>query len=449
MRYTLFILVFFYGLTTYAQEDQEGIISTEITGDINAIDVARERGAMAVEHLKNENFAELSKLFSGKMKETLTDEKMEQVFSSVRSQYGKIIKALEFSEKVTAEAIYYQQGIEFKKEKFNLNFSLNRDFLFNSFRLVPYTPNYTWSAPSYAKEELYDENGQTVGTEMPLTAKITVPKIENTQTIVVLVHGSGPNDMDESLGPNKIFKDLAYGFASNGIACLRYNKRSYDYPSAIAKNMNSITIDEIVVNDAVAAVKKARSLGAEKVVLIGHSLGGYLAPKIAALVELDGVIIMAGNSSPLEDVLVSQYEHLMKNDPESSIGEFQVNMIKTQVKNVQDGNYTETTPAMMFPLGLPASFWLSLKDYNAVEVSKKQAKPYLILNGKRDYQVTPEEAKRWKNGNKNPKSETIIYPGMNHLFYKGTGVLLPSEYDKEDHLDEAVLMDMVNWIKAL
>src|SRR5439155_1698817 len=42
---------------------------------------------------------------------------------------------------------------------------------------------------------------------------------------VVLLHGSGPQDRDETIGASKVFKDLAEGLASRGIEVLRYDKR--------------------------------------------------------------------------------------------------------------------------------------------------------------------------------------------------------------------------------
>lgn len=264
-----------------------------------------------------------------------------------------------------------------------------------------------------------------------------------------MVHGSGPNDMDETVGPNKLFKDLAYGLASNNIASIRYNKRTYDYPSLIQKEINSVTIDKIVVDDAVKAVKKAHELGAEKVILLGHSLGGHLAPKIAEKAELDGVVIMAGNVTPLEDLILPQFEYLIENDSTTEISEFQYNAVKYQIDNLKSSKFDSTTVGANLPLGLPGSFWLSLQDYEPQKVSKMQNIPYLILNGERDYQVPPKEAKKWKNGNNHEQSTTIIYPGLNHLFFFGEGILLPSEYEQKNHMDKKVLVDIIEWIKML
>ena len=44
-----------------------------------------------------------------------------------------------------------------------------------------------------------------------LTGTLTLPVGPGPFPAAVLVHGSGPNDRDETVGANKIFKDLAEG----------------------------------------------------------------------------------------------------------------------------------------------------------------------------------------------------------------------------------------------
>ena len=254
--------------------------------------------------------------------------------------------------------------------------------------------------------------------------------------------------MDETLGPNKCFKDISYGLASQGISSIRYNKRSYDYQNLMAKNANDITIDKEVTNDAISAVKLAKKLGYEKVILVGHSLGGHMAPKIASKSKVDGVIVLAGVSSSFVDVIVPQYVYLMENDSTSGITEFQLNMIRQQVKNVKENNYTEETVGFSLPFSLSGKYWHSLDSYDPIKIANKQKIPYLILNGDRDYQVDTVQAKNWNNGTKNPDSKTIIYPGLNHLFYFGEGVLLPAEYERKSHVEELVIMDISKWVKS-
>ena len=67
---------------------------------------------------------------------------------------------------------------------------------------------------------------------------------------VVLVHGSGPHDRDETIGPNRPFLDIARGLAAQGIAVLRYEKRSKARPQDFADG--TFGVDEETTNDAVA-----------------------------------------------------------------------------------------------------------------------------------------------------------------------------------------------------
>jgi len=75
---------------------------------------------------------------------------------------------------------------------------------------------------------------------------------------VVLVHGSGPQDRDETIGPNKPFRDLAWGLASQGIAVLRYDKRTKVHGAMMAGAVEQFTVKEETIDDALAAVALLR-----------------------------------------------------------------------------------------------------------------------------------------------------------------------------------------------
>ena len=68
---------------------------------------------------------------------------------------------------------------------------------------------------------------------------------------VVLVHGPGPNDRDESIYSNQVFRDLAEGLASRGIAVLRYDKRTKVYGEKMSEL--DFTLQQETVEDAVRA----------------------------------------------------------------------------------------------------------------------------------------------------------------------------------------------------
>src|SRR4030095_10169400 len=135
---------------------------------------------------------------------------------------------------------------------------------------------------SYVDPERFHDVALTIGAPpYALPATLSLPEGEGPLPGVVRVHGSGPNDRDETVGANKIFKDLAEGLASAGIAVLRYEKRTYTYGDQLT---NTITIDDEVVLDAIAATRTlaARAeIDRARVFVIGHSLGAMLAPEIA------------------------------------------------------------------------------------------------------------------------------------------------------------------------
>ena len=71
--------------------------------------------------------------------------------------------------------------------------------------------------PASPRPGLFEETSATMAAgQWQLPGTLTAPKGAGRFPALVLVHGSGPNDRDESLGPNKPFKDLAWGLASRG-----------------------------------------------------------------------------------------------------------------------------------------------------------------------------------------------------------------------------------------
>jgi hypothetical protein len=268
---------------------------------------------------------------------------------------------------------------------------------------------------------------------------------------LVLVHGSGPNDRDETILGNKPFKDLALGLASRGIAVLRYDKRTKVYPARLGAVAN-FTVTQEVLEDALAAVKTLRAqprIDPARVFVLGHSLGGMLIPRIAAGdPSLAGLIVMAGAARPLEQAILEQTQYIATADGKISPEEqTQIDDAKKLVETVHALTPEDATSSRLIA-GAPASYWLDLRGYDAPTAAKTVAQPMLVLQGERDYQVTMDEFARWKSALAGRSNVTFhSYPALNHLFIGGTGKSLPAEYETPGHVDEAVLRDIVDWIK--
>src|SRR2546425_10392277 len=112
-----------------------------------------------------------------------------------------------------------------------------------------------WTRPAYSKPDAFRESEVTVGADQwKLPGTLTVPTGSGPFTGIVLVHGSGPNDRDETIAATKVFKDLAEGLASRGVAVLRYEKRTRQYGARVA-SMQGLTVDDETVTDAARALE--------------------------------------------------------------------------------------------------------------------------------------------------------------------------------------------------
>ncbi len=283
-----------------------------------------------------------------------------------------------------------------------------------------------WQRPDYSKPDSFTGREVTVGSgDWKLPGTLDVPKGTGPFPAVVLVHGSGPNDRDESVGGVKVFRDLAEGLASRGVAVLRYEKRTRVYPAQCAADPDFTMTGETVIDAvrAAALLRGEKDIDPRRVFVLGHSQGGYMIPRIAARdPKLAGVIAMAGNVRPLEVLIVEQMRYFASLRGQS-----------TEV-HVPD-------------LHLPASYLADLKGYNPAAEAQKLDLPLLIMQGGRDYQVTMEDFALWKAALNGRTNVTLrAYPNLNHLFIAGEGKSTPAEYQAAGHVAGNVIDDLAVWI---
>ena len=164
--------------------------------------------------------------------------------------------------------------------------------------------------------------------------------------------------------------------------------------------------------------------------------------------KIAGFIIFAGNTRPLEDLIVDQYEYIISlNKDASKMNKINLGLLKEQVDNIKSPDLTPVTPKSEL-LGIPARYWLDFRGYKPAEMAKELNRPILILQGGRDYQVTEKDFQEWKDAlSEKNNVEFKFYPGLNHIFAHGEGVITPSEYDMPSHVDKVVIDDIANWVK--
>lgn len=144
-------------------------------------------------------------------------------FRQAEKMFGKSISKGEWKTDSAQGITIYYSDVEF--ERYNLRFlvAFDDDGALNTIRLVPAPAVSTAQPVAYDKTKM-DERDITLGADgYKLPGTLTLPKRAVGSDVcrvpcVILVHGSGPHDRDETIGPNKPFRDLAWGLAERGIA---------------------------------------------------------------------------------------------------------------------------------------------------------------------------------------------------------------------------------------
>ncbi len=342
---------------------------------------------------------------------------------------------------------------QFERATIDVQVVLNRKGRISGLSLIPSQTEY--HTPDYVDDSTFKEVEVTVGRgKWSLPGTITIPTGSGPFPGVVLVHGSGPNDRDETLGPNKIFRDIAWGLASKGIMVLRYDKRTLQHASEFTPDLLAqLTVQEEAIDDALLAAELLRQtpeIDPQRVYLLGHSLGASVAPRIGQEdPDLAGLIIMAGIIRPLEDTILEQFTYLyslsgkMTRDQKDTL-----ESLKVKVARAKDPELSEDVPSKELPLGMSASYFLDLRNHPTDKIIKNLDMPMLILQGGRDYQVSPtKDFEVWKEELESREDvNCLLFPNLNHLFIEGEGKSTPTEYGVEGHVSAEVIENISKWL---
>ena len=433
LRYKLFLLITVFLFP--------GILIAQVPGET----VQKAKDFLSL--LENQKFEEATDYFAPIVYNQLPASRLKDIWIQINNQVGSFEKLVRNRTETMKNWNVVYLTCKFEKSLLDLKLVFSEEDKITGIFFVPSKPEVEYQLPPYAIKNNYEENPlKVISGSYELPGTLTIPKNKDSFPLIVFVHGSGPNDRDETIGPNKMFKDLSTGLASMGIATLRYDKRTFVYREAD----DFITPEPETIEDAQAAILLGGQVpGVSEVLILGHSLGAYLLPIIATGQEnLKGMIMMAGNARPLEDLILEQFTYLLSQNGMTPEEVQTFDDIKTRVSRVKSENLTEDTMRDLLPLNIPASYWMYLKNYEPVKTLKKLKIPVLVLQGERDYQVTMKDFDIWEKGLSRKKNINFrSYEKLNHLFMEGKGKSNPQEYSIPSHAAHYVIEDIVNWVE--
>lgn len=308
---------------------------------------------------------------------------------------------------------------------------------------VPASPG-TPGASGDARERAIEVKGPAGA----LPAVLLVPRSEIAVPAVVFLSGSGPNDKDETIGPNKPFLDIARGLGDRGIASLRFDKRTIAIKDK--SKLSQLTLTEEYDDDAKAALAllaATAGIDGARVFVVGHSEGAMVAPRVAAAASATrGVVMLAPGVRPIDAMIIDQMEFGARLTGRSAeeIAE-QTNQLKATFAAIRDPKRIDT-PSFM---GASAAYWRELMALDVPKLVRESKLPVLVLQGDEDIQVRKDkdfELLRTRVGDTQGRVTYRSFAGLNHLFMKVEHGSTGAEYGFSGHVEPAVISAIADWI---
>lgn len=385
--------------------------------------------------LVEKNFSKAYTFFDETVKSQISENVLKDTQQQLETQLGKFKSIIETNN----EAVTFFYYSEFEKMKLDIKISFNESNKIVGFFFVPHK--------EFKKENTLGKDLNIKSSNIELKGTLLNSENGNLKKLVIFAHGSGPNDRDETIFENKPFKDIAENLHSKGISSYRFDKRTLSNPESFN---DKSTIDDEVTNDIiniVAYFKNDSKFSNYEITVLGHSLGAYLLPRIASKSnQISKIILLAGNSRPLDHLIIEQYEYLYKLTPTQELKDAS-QKVKEQIAVLNSKSFNINTPKEKLPFNLSANYWQSVLNYKPLNEIQKVKIPILILQGERDYQVTMKDFELWKTNLKNNKKVSFIsYPKLNHIFMSGEKPSDPKEYAIKGIVDEKVIEDIKNFI---
>ncbi len=408
------------------------IISLFLASTFHAQQTNLQRAANILKWMKDAQSDSIYACFDAKMQQAVPLSQLKDMWAQVEQQLGPLEKEKEWTQDVINGTVVYYTDLKFQRAPLRFLVAFNAEKKVSGLRLLPVPPEEKPLVSPFDSVHLEESPIEVTTGNYKLPGTLTRPKGKTHLPIIILVHGSGPQDRDGSIGPNKIYRDIAWRLAAQGIAVLRYDKRTYVYGKASVPEGKEITPDEEVIEDAVSACQLAASMpfiDKQKVFLAGHSLGGLLAPLIATRCpSVTGLILLAAPSRPQDDIIKEQLRYLA-----SLNGNADETLLTQQYQQVK--------------AAAPQIYWNYLDKYAPVMTACSLSVPMLFLQGERDYQVTMQDFAMWKLGMFGKTNVTFLsYPTLNHCFMEGTGKSTPMEYNHPARVSEKVMEDIAKWV---
>lgn len=422
-------------------------------------DVSIERPKQIISNFQNGNVDEIYNQFDSIMSQKLNPTRLAPIWKQLTANYGAFNGFGLQDTNTIGDNLVINTDLNFEKAVMNFMISVNSKsnkisgMYISEQEKKEEAPIIEHKLPNYIDTTKFKEIDVVVKDVFDLKGKMSMPNNFEKNIVFILVHGSGPNDMDETIGENKFFQNLAWGLASDGYGVLRYNKLTFEHGIDLVKINPKLTQKDEYNNSIKGAIKLIKEnplTNKSKIILIGHSQGASVITDFANDNSVDGLVLLSGSPRKLYDLYTEQLEYLFSIDGvETQAEKSMLQEHKDRINYFKSHNKNKIQTDSL-PLGLNYEYWMYLEKYNPIENLKKSKKPTLIINGGHDYQVTKADFKLWESNLKDKSNIKFDYiDNVNHIYSETPKMSVPGDFQKYLPIVPILFKDIEKWVENL
>ncbi len=308
-------------------------------------------------------------------------------------------------------------------------------------------------APPFDVESVEIRHGEVV-----LAGEITRPRGSSGRLpAVFFLSGSGLQDRDGlssgiDLGTHEILDRLTL----EGMLVLRVDDRGAGESRGPVEGLR---FDDLIADGraCVDHLLARDDVDPDRVALIGHSEGGCTAPILAAeRPRIAALVLMAATGRPIGEVILEQNAQAL--DLAGIQGEGRERILADVRRYLE----LASSDAELAPEDVPADYrellavrpWLqSHARQDPLANLRKLRCPILILQGAKDFQVSPDRDARAivaaLDESDHPDHELVLLPDLDHLFKRAKGEKSHlAEYFEQRPVDAGFLDALSDWLMA-
>lgn len=375
-----------------------------------------------VARLQRDDFTAATRLLSPGLAQKLTAEQLAAVWEGLQLSHGTFQKSGTDSLILRNGKPFYYRQWQFEKQTIRMEFAFTPDKRISSLQVLGSGSGASYLPPTYDRPEDYREYSLPIRHDtIVLPAILTLPANCQRCPLLILLPDLGPQDKDHSIGPTKMFRDLAVGLAAQGIATYRFDKRTFRYGPELMADLRLLTLETEILEDVQVAMRQlaqVAEIDTNRLHLLGLGLGGMAAGRVARFSpwSVRSITVVGSSPRPLPDQLFDQFLPLLAEKSGNADWQPAAKVFAAQVALAKSSRLNNDTPADSLPLQLPGPYWKYLQQTDLINDFWYSTAPLWFVRGARDYQSQPADLTAWEArlaGRSNLRTEEL--PGLNHL----------------------------------